>query len=97
MTVGLSQNGYLEVVLKLFSLMNEENIKPDVFTFASVLTVCANATVMQQGRQVHALISKSPDFIVDIAVTKALMTMYSRCGSVKEAERVFSEIKNKND
>ena len=50
MIIGLSQNGCLEEVLKLLSVMNEKNTKPDAFTLASVLAVCASATTMQQGR-----------------------------------------------
>ncbi|ONK73093.1 uncharacterized protein A4U43_C04F27120 [Asparagus officinalis] len=97
MIAGYAHNGYIEQVLKLLSLMNKENLKPDSFTFASVVSVCANSTAIQQGRQVHALISKSSsEVIADTAVTNALITMYSRCGSIKEAKKVFSETKNKN-
>ncbi|XP_010911842.3 putative pentatricopeptide repeat-containing protein At3g47840 [Elaeis guineensis] len=95
MVAGFAQSGYLDEVMKLLSLMREENLEPDGFTFASVLAACANATAIQQGRQVHTLILKS-EINMDTAVANALITMYSRAGSIKEAEQVFSKLDDKN-
>ncbi|KAL0928746.1 hypothetical protein M5K25_000665 [Dendrobium thyrsiflorum] len=93
--VGFAQNGYLNEVLKFITLMKQESNEPDNFTFASILTACANATAIEQGKQVHALILKS-NFKVDTALTNALITMYCRAGSIKDAKKVFSSIHEKN-
>lgn len=95
MVVGFAQNGYLNEVLGLLVLMKEETNEPDNFTFASILTACANATAIEQGKQVHAIILKS-DFKVDTALTNALITLYCRAGCIKDAKRVFSAISEKN-
>lgn len=95
MVVGFAQNGFLNEVLRHLTLMKEESEEPDNFTFASILTACANATAIEQGKQVHALILKS-DFKVDTALTNALITMYCRAGSIKDAKKVFSAIHEKN-
>ncbi|XP_038989307.1 pentatricopeptide repeat-containing protein At2g33680-like [Phoenix dactylifera] len=95
MIAGFAQSGYLDEVMKLLSLIREENLEPDGFTFASILAACANATAIQQGRQVHTLILKS-ELNMDTAVANALITMYSRTGSIREAKKVFSKLDDKN-
>ncbi|XP_039138721.1 pentatricopeptide repeat-containing protein At3g09040, mitochondrial-like [Dioscorea cayenensis subsp. rotundata] len=92
---GFAQNGYVDEVLKLLSVMREENFEPDDFTFASILAACANTITVEHGRQVHCLILKS-DQKMDAAVANALITMYSRAGREKEAEKVFSKLTTKN-
>ncbi|PKU61686.1 Pentatricopeptide repeat-containing protein [Dendrobium catenatum] len=106
--VGFAQNGYLNEVLRFITLMKEESKEPDKknnkkkkskepdnFTFASILTACANDTAIEQEKQIHALILKS-DFMVDTALTNALITMCCRTGSIKDAKKVFSAIHEKN-
>ncbi|XP_028547772.1 pentatricopeptide repeat-containing protein At1g50270-like [Dendrobium catenatum] len=93
--VGFAQNGYLNEVLRFITLMKEESKEPDNFTFASILTACANDTAIEQEKQIHALILKS-DFMVDTALTNALITMCCRTGSIKDAKKVFSAIHEKN-
>ncbi|XP_039117875.1 pentatricopeptide repeat-containing protein At2g33760-like [Dioscorea cayenensis subsp. rotundata] len=92
---GFVQNGYVDEVLKLLSIMREENLEPNDFTFASILATCANTIIVEHGRQVHSLILKS-DQKMNAAVANALITMYSRAGREKEEEKVFSKLTTKN-
>ncbi|KAJ0969526.1 hypothetical protein J5N97_022403 [Dioscorea zingiberensis] len=95
MISGFAQNSYVDEVLKLLSAMRIENFEPDDFTFASTLAACANTITVEHGRQVHSLILKSEQEM-DAAVANALITMYSRAGREKEAEKVFSKLTVKN-
>lgn len=95
MISGLSQNGYLDEVLKLLCRMREENFEPDKFTFASIFAACANTMAVQQGRQVHGLILKSK-LNADAALANSLITMYCRAGCLREARKVFSDLPLKN-
>lgn len=65
----------MDEVLKLLSVMREENLEPDDFTFASILVTCSNTIIVELGRQVHSLILKSYQKM-DATVANALITMY---------------------
>ncbi|KAF9603595.1 hypothetical protein IFM89_037094 [Coptis chinensis] len=88
MILGLAQNGHGHKGLELVCLMMQENLEPDNFTFASLLSGCADTMAVQQGRQVHSLILKSR-LTTDVPLANALITMYASFGSINEAEQVF--------
>ncbi|MQL90223.1 hypothetical protein Taro_022799 [Colocasia esculenta] len=92
MLVGSAQNGCLDQALELLNVMREDGFEPDNFTFSGVLSGCADASALQTGRQVHALIAKS-DITTDTVVGNALITMYMRSGCTSEASQVFSKLK----
>ncbi|XP_072964807.1 putative pentatricopeptide repeat-containing protein At3g15130 [Typha angustifolia] len=93
---GYANSGHLDQVLNLLSSMRDEKMEPDNFTFATILAACANSSAMQLGRQVHGIILKSEP-CTDTAVANTLITMYCRAGSIKEAEKIFSELSFKNE
>ncbi|XP_056843380.1 putative pentatricopeptide repeat-containing protein At3g47840 [Raphanus sativus] len=87
---GYSQAGLAEEGFEYFSLMRRSGTKPTGFALASLLSVSGNVAVLEQGRQVHALavyigLEQSP------TVRSALINMYSKCGSIVEASKVFEE------
>ncbi|OVA12301.1 Pentatricopeptide repeat [Macleaya cordata] len=88
MIVGFSQNGFCDKAMELLCLMLHQNLEPDNFTFANLLSGFGDIMGVQQGRQIHSLILKSR-LIADIVVANALITMYASVGSIKEAEKVF--------
>ncbi|XP_058077691.1 putative pentatricopeptide repeat-containing protein At3g47840 [Magnolia sinica] len=85
---GYSQEGHGEEAFKLLSQMRREGPKPNEFTLASLLSVCAYMAILDQGKQIHAhilLIGLEHDAMVK----SSLITMYSKCGSIEEAKRIF--------
>ncbi|CAF1986316.1 unnamed protein product [Brassica napus] len=87
---GYSQAGFAEEGFEYFSWMRRSGTKPTDFALASLLSVSGNMAVLEQGRQVHALalylgLEQSP------TVRSALINMYSKCGSIVEASKVFKE------
>jgi pentatricopeptide repeat protein len=66
-------------------------MKPDLFTFSSILTVCSSLVALDQGEQVHAQTIKS-GFLSDIVVATALVNMYNKCGSIEKASKAFVEM-----
>ncbi|KAG2327299.1 hypothetical protein Bca52824_010027 [Brassica carinata] len=87
---GYSQAGFAEEGFEYFSWMRQSGTKPTGFALASLLSVSGNMAVLEQGRQVHALalcigLEQSP------AIGSALINMYSKCGSIVEASKVFEE------
>ncbi|CAN8251336.1 unnamed protein product [Cochlearia groenlandica] len=87
---GYSQAGLVEEGFKYFSWMRQEGPKPTDSALASLLSVSGNMAVLEQGRQVHALalylgVEQKP------TIRSALITMYSKCGSIVEASKVLEE------
>lgn len=63
-------------------------------TVVCVLSACAQLGALELGRWIHSYIEKY-DIEVNYFVGSALINMYARCGSIKEAERVFEGIKER--
>eukprot|EP01018_Ginkgo_biloba_P022611 Gb_35108 [translate_table: standard] len=95
MITGYAQQGQNEEALNLFCQMHRKLIKPNQFTFSSVLRSCASLAGLEQGRQIHAHIIKSR-FESDVSVGNSLVTMYARCGSIEDAQNVFDAMPSRN-
>ncbi|CAE5993798.1 unnamed protein product [Arabidopsis arenosa] len=76
-----------EDALMLFIVAMRQSIRPDKFTFSSILS-SMNAVMLDHGAQVHALATKF-GFDQDTAVATSLMEMYFKTGSVDSAIEVF--------
>jgi pentatricopeptide repeat protein len=59
MIVGYAQNGQGKNTVELFSQKHQAGMKDDEFTFASMLSACANLSAMEERSQVHAHIIKT--------------------------------------
>eukprot|EP01018_Ginkgo_biloba_P009691 Gb_04616 [translate_table: standard] len=91
MITGYFQNGRSEDAFELLSQMQQAGRKPDHFTFASVLNVCATKEAVEQGKQVHAHTIKA-GIEIDAFVGDALFTMYAKCESIDDGRRVFDQM-----
>ncbi|KAF2301395.1 hypothetical protein GH714_023609 [Hevea brasiliensis] len=95
MITAYAQMGQMDRALKIFEEMGERNLhdgkKPDQSAFASGLSSCAIVAALQVGRQLHHLVVKS-GYLNDLLICNALITMYSKCGRISEAEHVFNGI-----
>ncbi|KAL5704803.1 hypothetical protein ACHQM5_023177 [Ranunculus cassubicifolius] len=88
MIAAYSQNLRCEAALKLFVEMQKNEITPTSYTISSILNACASMTVLQPGKQVHSFINKL-GLERSVFITSSLIDMYSKCGSIDEARRVF--------
>lgn len=80
--------GFHEEALSVFSEMQTEGLKPSIFVIPSVLKACGHLCDLKTGEKIHGVILKC-SFEVDAFVSSALIDMYSKCGRVEEARRVF--------
>ncbi|KAJ4960884.1 hypothetical protein NE237_020794 [Protea cynaroides] len=87
------QNGYEEETLFLFSSMLHSGLEPDEFTYGSILKACAGWQVLNYGTEIHGRIIKS-GLGLDLFVGGALVDMYSKCGTMEEAEKLHDRIEN---
>ncbi|XP_057841966.2 pentatricopeptide repeat-containing protein At2g13600 [Cryptomeria japonica] len=88
---GYAQQGYGEDTLILFGKMLRQDVKPDHFTFVSVLSACAGLAVLECGRQVHCQITRT-GHDVTIFLGNALVDMYAKCGSTVNAHNLFDRM-----
>lgn len=86
---GYVQHGKSEEALRAFYTMNRSRrVNPNEGTFASVLGACSNLAGLVEGMQVHQVISKTI-YQESKFVISALINMYSKCGVVVMARKVF--------
>ncbi|XP_057822921.2 pentatricopeptide repeat-containing protein At1g11290, chloroplastic isoform X2 [Cryptomeria japonica] len=88
MIAGYAQNWRGEEALEFYKMMLGEQLKPNQFTFASVLRACANLASAEHGKQIHAHVIKL-GFASNVTMGNALVTMYSKSGNVENAINVF--------
>lgn len=88
---GYAELGFYEDALALYFQMEEEGVEPDHFTFPRVLKACGGIGSIQIGEAVHRHAIRS-GFAGDVFVLNALVDMYSKCGSIVRARKVFDQI-----
>ena len=91
MIVGYAQNGISSNALALFRSMIREGPKPNSYTLAALLSVFSSLASLDHGKQIHAVAMRLEE-ASSISVGNALITMYSRSGSIKDARKVFNQI-----
>lgn len=91
MISGYSQNGQYKKALDLFKQMEEEGVRPNEVTLASVLPACANLGALEVGERIETYARKH-GFFKNSYVSNAVLEMYSRCGKIDVARVIFNEI-----
>ncbi|KAJ8574170.1 hypothetical protein K7X08_025975 [Anisodus acutangulus] len=89
MLFGYIQQCENEEALKLFLKLQYCSQKPNYLTFVAFIAASCNLVSLLHGLQFHNQIVKvGLDF--DPHVTNALVDMYSKCGGLEEARRMFN-------
>nr|XP_043619035.1 pentatricopeptide repeat-containing protein At4g21065-like [Erigeron canadensis] len=92
---GYVHHGLWEEGLKVYVLMRQKGVKPDWITFVSSIGACADAAILKLGNQIVSEAEKF-GFASDVSVKNTIITMYSKCGRIKEAEKTFDTMPIKN-
>ncbi|KAJ7518479.1 hypothetical protein O6H91_21G071200 [Diphasiastrum complanatum] len=87
----LCEEGRLKEALHMLKLMVQKTTKPPIRAYVCLLKGCSRRKALAEGKQVHALIVQS---VLDsnIFLANTLVHMYSKCGSVLHAHKVFSNM-----
>lgn len=88
---GYSRSGDGGRILKLFCQMIESEIEFNKFTLSTVLKGCATSGDLKQGKVVHSLAVKT-NCTSDQFLSCSLLDMYSKCGLLDDAMKVFLRI-----
>ncbi|PHT50729.1 putative pentatricopeptide repeat-containing protein [Capsicum baccatum] len=95
MIYGYAQMGEDEEALRLFKVALGEGLDVNDFTFSSVIRVCGNSTLLELGKQIHGLCLKT-SYDSSSFIGSALLSLYSKCGLVENAYRVFDAVPVRN-
>ncbi|KAL8495824.1 hypothetical protein ACS0TY_019800 [Phlomoides rotata] len=92
---GFAQHGRPNEALILFRQMLKARLKPNEATMLAVLSACGQVGALESGRWIHSCFGYNASSI-NARVGTALIDMYSKCGSLDDARKVFDGIKDKD-
>uniref|UniRef100_A0A1D1XWU5 Pentatricopeptide repeat-containing protein At4g30700 n=1 Tax=Anthurium amnicola TaxID=1678845 RepID=A0A1D1XWU5_9ARAE len=95
MISGYAQSGLTEMAISLFKLMQTVDIRPNPVTVTSILSACAQLGALTLGKWVHQIINEQ-HLEPNVFVFTAMIDMYAKCGSIKEARCIFDSMVEKN-
>lgn len=76
---------------QVFLQMQQRGIELDKVSLINVLSVCTSLSALSEGKMIHNC-AITQRLEADVMVGTALVSMYGRCGPVKDAQRVFDKI-----
>lgn len=80
-----------EQALKLYTQMQELEVKPGDYTFNAALQACSSIAALNQGNMIHSHIVES-GLESDVFIGNTLINMYAKCGCLKDARNVFDSL-----
>lgn len=95
MVSGFAQAEFLDKSLEYFVKMQREDFVFNDYTYGSALSASSGLQDLKMGTQIHASVSKSL-FLSDVYIGSALVDMYSKCGDVSSAQKVFDGMTERN-
>ncbi|KAG7586684.1 Pentatricopeptide repeat [Arabidopsis thaliana x Arabidopsis arenosa] len=90
-----AKNELFEEVVAAYKRMVSKGIRPDAFTYPSVLKACGETLDVASGRVVHGSIEVS-SYKCSLYVCNALISMYKRFGNVGIARRLFDRMSERD-
>uniref|UniRef100_A0A9I9DYM6 DYW domain-containing protein n=1 Tax=Cucumis melo TaxID=3656 RepID=A0A9I9DYM6_CUCME len=82
---GLANNGEGKMALEFFSLMLENDVKPNDVTFIGVLSACSHACLVDQGRNLFNSMRRDFDIEPRIEHYGCMVDILGRAGFLEEA------------
>ncbi|KAJ0986038.1 hypothetical protein J5N97_004394 [Dioscorea zingiberensis] len=92
---GHMDNGQMEEALELFRKSLAMDLSPDSFTLVRVLTACSQLGDLRTGQWIHQYI-EDRGMDKNVFVDTSLIDMYTKCGNMESARRVFDLMAEKD-
>ncbi|XP_062078402.1 pentatricopeptide repeat-containing protein At5g04780, mitochondrial-like [Humulus lupulus] len=96
MISGFGRAGLYRDSLNCFREMLVAGVKIDAMTIPSVLNACGGDGDLIKGKEIHGRAIKNRLYDTDVAIGNSLIDMYSKCGCLDDAEKVFRSMNNIN-
>lgn len=91
---GYKKIGQAEKAIEVYKKMESEGVKPDDVTMIGLVSSCAMLGNLNLGREFYEFI-KANGLRMTVPLANALMDMFSKCGDVHEARRVFDKLEKR--
>lgn len=89
MISGYVRNEMNQEALKLYCEMVSADVELDPLVISSVLNACIGVLGVLEGKQIHSQAIKAGYWLYKSSVIANLAKLYSRCGEVKEANKLM--------
>ncbi|OEL20234.1 Pentatricopeptide repeat-containing protein [Dichanthelium oligosanthes] len=93
MLSGYCRNFLPEKALLLFYREFQLGLRPDQFTFSTVLGACSDTGAKKAGEQIHGYLVKIGSEYLDVIIGNAIIDLYVKCGCIASACRFFHSMK----
>ncbi|XP_057785206.1 pentatricopeptide repeat-containing protein At3g14730-like [Salvia miltiorrhiza] len=91
------QCGDHDRTLRFLKVMASSGFQPDVVTVTAALPACSHLSALMRGKEIHGyMIRNGLHKLGSVNIANAIMDMYAKCGSLREARVVFDETKGKD-
>ncbi|KAI3804440.1 hypothetical protein L1987_25983 [Smallanthus sonchifolius] len=81
--------------LGLFRELLLRGLEPDAISFSSSLSACANMAEIKTGKEIHGVCVRNI-FYNNLVVSNSVLDLYTKCGRIDLAQKVFDEIPSKD-
>ena len=88
MISGFTQKGWIHHAFDFLREMFSAGVKPNSITIASAASACALSKSLYAGLEIHSVAVKLA-LADELLVGNSLIDMYSKCGNLEAAQRVF--------
>ncbi|GLT44642.1 hypothetical protein SLA2020_185280 [Shorea laevis] len=97
MVTGYAQNAQPREALEFFERMQNASVKVDDVTLVGVISACAQLGAAKYANWVRE-VAENSGFVPakNIVIGSALIDMYSKCGSLEDACKVFEAMEERN-
>ncbi|ESW26688.1 hypothetical protein PHAVU_003G140000 [Phaseolus vulgaris] len=92
---GFSQEWRVDMCVELFRQMMGSDLRPNYFTYTSLLSACMGSGALEYGRCAHCQIIHL-GFHSYLHIDNALIAMYSKCGAIDEALYIFENMEGRD-
>ncbi|KAH6801106.1 hypothetical protein C2S52_001570 [Perilla frutescens var. hirtella] len=91
----LDHQGLKEEAAKLFQLMRHSGMRPNQYTLSSLASAATDMGDLRYGQSIHACAYKF-GFESDGLLSNALISMYTKLGSISEGYYIFKKMTNRD-
>ncbi|CAH9097839.1 unnamed protein product [Cuscuta epithymum] len=92
---SMTHTGQFSTALEFYSHMRKSDIKPDNYTFPSVINACGSLSDFEMGTVVYGHVLEM-GFQSDLYIGNALIDMYARMNDLGRARKVFDGLPSKD-